>query len=113
MEKKRAALLLCQTKREYSRLAPQELREILKKLEIPDHFTSLLRNLYTGQEATAGTTDCVKIGEGEYQGCILSPCYLMYIQSTSCEMPDWMKHKLELRSQGEISITSDMQMIPL
>ena len=112
-EKKRAALLLCQTKREYSRLAPQELQEILKELEIPDHFTCLLRNLYTGQEATARTTACFKIGEGECQGCILSPCYLMYIQSTSCEMPDWMKHKLELRSQGEVSITSDMQMIPL
>ena len=38
--------------------------------------------------------------------------YLSYIQSPSCEMPDWMKHKLKLRSQGEISITSDVQMIP-
>ena len=35
------------------------------------------------------------------------PAYLTYIQSTSCEMPDWMKHKLESRLQGEISITSD------
>ena len=34
------------------------------------------------------------------------------MQSTSCEMPDWMKHKLELRLQGEISITSDGQMTP-
>ena len=38
--------------------------------------------------------------------------YLTYVQSTSCEMPDWMKHKLESRLQGEISITSDMQMTP-
>ena len=36
--------------------------------------------------------------------------YLTYMQSTSCEMPGWMKHKLESRLQGEISITSDMQM---
>ena len=38
--------------------------------------------------------------------------YLTYIQSTSCKMPGWMKHKLESRLPGEISITSDMQMIP-
>ena len=36
--------------------------------------------------------------------------YLTYIQSTSCEMLGWMKHKLESRLPGEISITSDMQM---
>ena len=40
------------------------------------------------------------------------PAYLTYIQSTSCEMPGWMKHKLESRLLGEISITSDMQMTP-
>ena len=38
--------------------------------------------------------------------------YLTYIQNTSCEMPDWMKHKLESRLPGKISITSDMQMTP-
>ena len=36
-----------------------------------------------------------------------------YMQSTSCEMPDWMKHKLESRLPGEIPITSYMQMTPL
>ena len=36
-----------------------------------------------------------------------------YMQSTSCEMPGWMKHKLESRLPGEISITSDTQMTPL
>ena len=40
------------------------------------------------------------------------PVYLTYMQSTSCEMPGWMKLKLESRLSGEISITSDMQMIP-
>ena len=38
--------------------------------------------------------------------------YLTYMQSTSCEMPGWRKHKLESRLLGEISITSDMQMTP-
>ena len=37
------------------------------------------------------------------------PAYLTHMQSTSCEMPDWIKHKLESGFQGEISITSDMQ----
>ena len=45
---------------------------------MPDHFTCLLRNLYTGQEATVrtghGTTDWFQIGKGLCQGCILSPC---------------------------------------
>ena len=40
------------------------------------------------------------------------PAYLTYMQRTLCEMPGWMKHKLESRLPEEISITSDMQMIP-
>ena len=40
------------------------------------------------------------------------PVYLTYMQNTSYEMPGWMKHKLESRLLGEISITSDMQMTP-
>ena len=40
------------------------------------------------------------------------PAYLIYMQNTSCEMPGWMKHKLESRLPGEIAITSDMQMTP-
>ena len=47
-------------------------------MEIPDHLTCLLRNLYAGQEATVrtghGTTDWFQISKGVYQGCILSPC---------------------------------------
>ena len=41
------------------------------------------------------------------------PAYLTSMQSTSCEMPGWMKQKMELRFPGEISINSDMQMILL
>ena len=40
------------------------------------------------------------------------PAYLTYIQSTSSEIPGWMKHKLESRLLGEISVTSDMKMTP-
>ena len=47
-------------------------------MEVPDHFTCFLRNLYAGEEATVrnghGTADWFKIGKGVYQGCILSPC---------------------------------------
>ena len=38
--------------------------------------------------------------------------YLTYMQSTPCEMPGWMKHKLESKFPGDISVTSDMQMTP-
>ena len=52
--------------------------KILQEVIIPDHLTCLLRNLYTGQEATVrtghGTTDWFQIGKGVRQGCILSPC---------------------------------------
>ena len=55
-----------------------KLWKILKEMGIPDHLTCLLRNLYTGQEATVrtghGTTDWFQIGKGVHQGCILSPC---------------------------------------
>ena len=51
--------------------------------------------------------------EKEYVKAIYChPAYLTYMQSTSREILDWMKHKLESRLPGEISITSDMQMTP-
>ena len=55
-----------------------KLWKILKEMGIPDHLTSVLRNLYAGQEATVrtghGTTDWFQIGKGVRQGYILSPC---------------------------------------
>ena len=93
-----------------------KLWNILQEMGIPDHLTCLLRNLYAGQEATVrtrhGTTDWFQIEKGVHQGCILSPWLLNDIQSISCEMPGWMKHKLESRLPGEISVTSDMQITP-
>ena len=81
---------------------------------IPDHLTYLLRNLYAGQEATVrtghGAMDWLQIGKGEHQGCRLS-LYLTFMQSTSCKMLGWIKHKLKSRFLGEISIISDTQMI--
>ena len=89
---------------------------------IPDHLTCLLRNLYTGQEATVrtghGITDWFQIGKGVCQGCILSPClfnlYTEYIMRNTGlgETLVWEKHKLESRLLGGISITSDTQTTP-
>ena len=53
-----------------------------------------------------------KLGKGYVKAVYCHPAYLTYMQSISCEMPGWMKHKLESRLPGEISITSDMQMTP-
>ena len=75
-----------------------KLWKILKEMGIPYHLTCLLRNLYAGQEAT------VKTRHGT------TNWHLTYMQSTPCEMPGWMKHNLESRLPGEISITSDKQM---
>ena len=54
-----------------------------------------------------------KLGKEYARALYCHPAYLTYTQSTSCEMPGWMKHKLESRLQGEISTTSDMQMLLL
>ena len=54
-----------------------------------------------------------KLGKEYIKAVYCDSAYLTYMQSsTSCEMPDWMKHKLESRLLGEISITSDTQMTP-
>ena len=53
-----------------------------------------------------------KSGKEYIKAVYCHPAYLTYIQSTSCEVLAWMKHKLESRLPGEISITSDMQMTP-
>ena len=55
---------------------------------------------------------CSKSGKECVKAVYCHPAYLTYMQSTSCEMPGWMKHKLESRVPGEMSITSDTQMTP-
>ena len=83
---------------------------------IPDHLTCLLRNLYAGQEAQLepGMEQQTgsKLGKEYIKSVYCHPAYLTYMQSTSHDMPGWMKHKLESRFPGEISINSDMQMTP-
>ena len=76
-------------------------------------LTCILRNLYAGQEVTVRTehetTDRFKTGKEYDQAVYCHPAYLNFMQSTSREMPGWMKHKLESRFLGEIPITSDIQ----
>ena len=84
---------------------------------VPDHLTCLLRNLYAGQEATVITSlkqlMGSKLGMEYIKALYCHPAYLTYMQSTSYEMLGWMKLNLESGLLGEISTTSDMQMIPL
>ena len=86
-------------------------------MRIPDHLTCFLRNLHAGQEATVRTghetTDWFQIGKGVHQGCILSPClfnlYAEYImRNTGLD-----EAQAGIRIEGEIQITSDMQMTSL
>ena len=53
-----------------------------------------------------------KMGKEYIKAVYCHLAYLTYMPNTSCEMTDWVKHKLESRLPGEISITSDMQMTP-
>ena len=82
-------------------------------MRIPDHFTCLPINLYAGEEATEQDMEKwmdSKLGKEYIKAVYCHPAYLTYLQSTSCEMPGWMKLKMESTLPGEMSITSDMQM---
>ena len=76
----------------------KKLWKTLKEIEIADHLICLLRNLYAGQEAAVrtrhGTMDWFQIRKGVNQGLYCLLAYLTYMQSTSCEIPGQMKHKL-------------------
>ena len=65
------------------------------------------QKLETDMEQQIGS----KLGKEYFKAIYCHPAYLTSMQSTSCEMPGWMKHKLESRL-GEISITSDTQVTP-
>ena len=83
---------------------------------IPDHLTCLLRNLYAVQKTTVrighGTTDWFQIGKGVCQGSILSSCLFNLYEEYIMRNAGLDEAQLESRLPGEISITSDMQMIP-
>ena len=88
--------------------------KILKEMGIPYHLTSLLCNLYAGQDRTLhGTMDWSTLGMKYDKAVYCHPAYLTALQGTSCKMLCWMKHKLESRLQGEISTVSCMQMMAL
>ena len=84
---------------------------------IPGHLTCLLRNLYAVRKQQLELDMEQQTGskqEKEYiKAVYCHSAYLTSMQSTPCEMLDWMKHKLESRLPGEISITSDTQMTTL
>ena len=89
-----------------------KLWKVLKEMGIPDHLTYLLRNLYTDQEATDRTTNWFQVGKGICQGCLLLLCLFNLHAKYIMQNVRWMKHKLESRLIGEISITSDEHMTP-
>ena len=86
-----------------------KLWKILKKMGKPDPLTCLLRNLYADQEAKLELDmeqqTGSKLGKEYIKAVYCHPAYLTYMQSTSCKMLGWMKHKLKSRLLGEISVT--------
>ena len=84
---------------------------------IPDHLTCLLGSLYAGQEATVitghVTMDWFQIGKGVCQGCILSPCLLNLYAQHIMQSAGLDEVQAGIKMLGEISTTSDRQMIPL
>ena len=93
-----------------------KLWKILQDMAIPDHLTCFLRNLYAGQEETArtghGKTDLFQMGKGVCQGCLLSLCLFDFYAEYIMRNARLDETQLESRLQGEIPITSDMQMTP-
>ena len=93
-----------------------KLWEILQEMRIPDHLPTSWE-IYIQVKKQQVELDLEqwtgsKLGKEYVKAVYCHPAYLTYMQSTSCEMPDWMKHKLESRFLKEVSITSDMQMTP-
>ena len=94
-----------------------KLWKILQEMGIPDHLTCLLRNLYAGQEETELVMEQQtgsRSGKEYVKACvlILSLCLFNLYAEYIMQMLGCMKHKLESRLLGELSITSDMQMTP-
>ena len=86
--------------------------KVLKEMGIPDNLTCLLRNLCARQEVTVKTGHETMNWFPVGQGCILSSCLFNLYAEHIMRNAGLDEHKLESRLPGEISITSDMQMIP-
>ena len=93
-----------------------KLWKILQEMGIPDHLSSLLRNLYAGQEPTVrtghGTTGWYQIGKGVCQGCILSSCLFNLYAEDITQNARLDEAQAGIKIARRISITSDMQMTP-
>ena len=93
-----------------------KLWKILKELGIADHLTCLLRNLYADQETIVRTghrtKGCFQIGKGVCQDCILSPWLFNFYADYNMQNARLDEAQLESKLMGEISITSDMQILP-
>ena len=91
-----------------------KLWKILQEMGIPDYLTFLLRNLVKKQELELDMKQRTgsRLGKEYIKAVYCHHAYLTSMQSTPCEMPGWMKPKLESKLLGEMSITSDMQMTP-
>ena len=93
-----------------------KLWKIMKERGIPNHLTASWevcmqvkkQQLEPYMEKLTG----LKLGNDYTKSVYCHPVYLSYMQSTSWEMLDWMKHKLESRLPGKISINSDMEIAP-
>ena len=100
----------------FERVDLKKLWKILKEMGIPDHLICSWeiymqvkkQQLELDMEQQTGS----KLGKKYVKAVYCHPTYLTYMQKTSCEMPGWMKHKLESRLPEEISTTSDKQMTP-
>ena len=88
-----------------------KLWKALRKMGIPDHLTCLLRNLYSGQEATVrtlyGTPDWFKMEKGVRQGCLLSPClFNLYaehiIRNAGLDVTSWNQDRRKKHQQPQI-----------
>ena len=93
-----------------------KLWKILKEMGIPDHLTCLLRNLYSGQEATVrtehGTADWFQIGKGVRQGYILSPCLFNLYAEYIMRNAGLEEVQAGIKIAGRNINSSDMQMTP-
>ena len=90
--------------------------KILQEMEISDHLSCLLRNLYAGQEGTVrtghGKMDCFKIGKGVHHDCILSPYLFNFYEKYIMQNDRLDEAQTGIKIAGITSITSDMQMTP-
>ena len=100
----------------FDHVGQNKLWKILNEMGILDHLTCLLRNMYTGQEATVrtghGTTDWFQIGKEVHQGCMLSPCLFNLYAEYIMRNAGLDEAQAGIKIAGRNSITSTTQMTP-